>query len=1595
MLGLVFLLVILINLQPVQDFLSQKAANILAEKLQTKVTVKNIRFHLLNKANLEGLYLEDQHGDTLMYAGNAEVNITDWFIFKEKPVLTYIGLVDASVYLHRSKNSDEWNYQFLVDAFSTNNKPKKKREKSGFNISLKEAKLENVRFNLKDEWVGSDMGGSVGHLVLKVKDLDFKNRTIDLRSLIADKIVFGLTEYTGGRPPNPRGPMNKIIDTTAFNPDLWKVSLKEMKITNNRFFLEYPETEAPMGLFDEDHLNITGINVFARNLSILGDTIKADVTDMQARERCGLTIKNMRAQITISPNVSECKNLYLETGNSVLTDYYAMKYERFPDFLDYIEKVKMVGNLKNADIGIQDIIYFAPELKRFDRLSVRISGEGMGTVARLNAQNLVLSDGFSELKGGLSIDGLPDIRSTFIDFRNGEIKTSGAAAIFYVPELKKQTIADFASLKQVDFKGNFTGFLSDFVAYGAFHTNLGNLKADVNMKLPKGQLPAYSGNLSTDNFDIGKLFYQDYAGKISFSANVKGRGFQQKDIDFDVDGKVDHFFINDYDYQNINIQGKLKKNRFDGSLSAADPNLMMNFTGKMDFSGETPLYDFFAKIDYINAQALKLTDDNLSGSATLQSNFEGNNIDDFLGSANVYNMNLVRDSLKLNFDSLSLISKINNGGEKQLILQTNDLYASVYGHFNLIQLPHSFQLFLSYYLPEYINTPPDFDPNQNLRFSVKANQKNDLVSLFNKDIKIGDSTDFEGSLDMAQQQLTLNGEIPEFSFRGLVANNVQLNVLGTYSGLDIQLKTDDIYSGEDNLVSKLSFSSVVFRDSAQFQLLTSSLDNNIEEAQLNGVASAFKDSFYVSILNSSFNLNKEHWKIPKGNSFVFSKNYFFVKDLKILSGKQHIFINPSNREALPNNAFALIENMNLSALNDIFGWGDFKFTGLLNGNIEGKDLLDKPIFEFNVNSQSVQINDDTLGIVDAIGSFDLNKRLLSFEEGSGIRYKDAAASVLGVLDFGKNEKGATRGEINFKDAKIAWVQPVLKNLVHDITGTINGNIKVAGSIDGIKTSGQIDLFNAGFTPDIIGSHFIVKKGTVKVTPDGFDFGDLVVYDDYNNKGICTGTINHNSFRDFIFNLRFNSDNMEVVNLKSTENEHYYGKVFASFQARITGPFENLNMNVFATPQKNSSLFIPIGYGSDLGVYNYIHFKGSEKDSLAIKPNSHNKINFRLDAVATPDLLTTIILDPSSGDRIVAKGSGNIILEIPSDDELKMNGSYIIEQGTYDFSFKQLQVLNYKKQFTINSNSSIKWNGEITDADLDVSAYATIKARLYDLIQGEADRLSAPEIKDAQTAQNVNVLMKMKGSLSAPDMKFNIELTEGRSIGTYAYQKLQRINTDEKELLNQVASLLLLDQFVSEGLNNASISSGTINNMSQLLSSALSSQITNFASKLLGTEDLSIGLSYKNYALSDVDPMAPMNYYNRNEAGLNLRKKFFNDRLTVEVGGVYDWGRTAAAQSFQDNLAGDFRLQYLLSEDGRVRFEVFRNSNFDALSLQNISRQGVGINFRKSFNGFNDFFNLPKRSHFRDSTEVLLHSPQIKELQMVDSLHIKDKDLQRK
>ena len=182
--------------------------------------------------HLEGILVEDQKQDTLLYAGDMKVNITDWFFLKKNIELKYVGLEDAIIKFQRTDST--WSQQFLFDYFSPSSGTVKADSKGeGIHLSIQKVELNRVMFIQKDMWMGQDLAIGLNNLTIDADNIDFNDKQIRLRSVDVDAPVVVLKEYD-----TPRSLLNTpdSIDTvSSWNPDGWLIHVNKLNITHGSF----------------------------------------------------------------------------------------------------------------------------------------------------------------------------------------------------------------------------------------------------------------------------------------------------------------------------------------------------------------------------------------------------------------------------------------------------------------------------------------------------------------------------------------------------------------------------------------------------------------------------------------------------------------------------------------------------------------------------------------------------------------------------------------------------------------------------------------------------------------------------------------------------------------------------------------------------------------------------------------------------------------------------------------------------------------------------------------------------------------------------------------------------------------------------------------------------------------------------------------------------------------------------------------------------------------------------------------------------------------------------------------------------------------
>ena len=90
---------LLLSINAVQNFVVDRAAQFASRKLETVVRIDRVDIGIFDRITLEGLYVEDYGGDTLLYVGKLHAFITQFGIFSNGFTLRHGRLTDGKFYL--------------------------------------------------------------------------------------------------------------------------------------------------------------------------------------------------------------------------------------------------------------------------------------------------------------------------------------------------------------------------------------------------------------------------------------------------------------------------------------------------------------------------------------------------------------------------------------------------------------------------------------------------------------------------------------------------------------------------------------------------------------------------------------------------------------------------------------------------------------------------------------------------------------------------------------------------------------------------------------------------------------------------------------------------------------------------------------------------------------------------------------------------------------------------------------------------------------------------------------------------------------------------------------------------------------------------------------------------------------------------------------------------------------------------------------------------------------------------------------------------------------------------------------------------------
>ena len=1546
----------MLHLPKVQTWLVQKATSSLSEKLHTKVSIESVDFAFFYKLQFEKLLIEDQAEDTLLYAGAAKVNINDWFFAKDKIILKYIGLDDAQVNLTRTK--EVWNYQFILDYFedSTSTKTKNKREIA---FELNEAELNNIKFNKIDKWIGDDMIASLTHLDVLFEKADLTTQNFLIKNINLTEPIFAEKDYTGNRPLNyvstPASEKNSVLNSEK-DKNHWLIAIKKMHIKNGTYQNDIETERAPYtDYFDGLHFAFGSINADLQDVSINSDSLIAKI-NLSTKEKNGFVVKKITTDMKFTSSMMEFRKLDLTTNNSHLSDYYAMHYTHFKaDMKEFLTNVKMDARLSGSMVSSDDIALFAPELKNWHKI-FNVNGRGKGTVSHFEVDDMNISSGNTCIRGDIEMKELPDIENTFIIFNSAGSTTNNIDLAFIFPELINIHQPRLDKLGEIYYKGRFTGYLNNFVASGLINTNLGSVISDINIKLPTKGIPIYKGTLYSKNFNLGAFTDSKQVGNISIDGKLEGSGFSLKDLNANFVGYIPEIEFNGYHYKEIKANGNFENNTFKGQLSINDSNLIVNnLNGLLTLSGDNIAFKLTADLKHANLKNIKLTEQNLSLSGKFALDFTGNNIDNFLGQAKLYDATLKNNEEALSFHSFSLAS-LNENNRKSLVLHSNEIDAEISGQYKILELPDAFKLFLTKYYPSYINKPLYPLSNQDFSFHIKTNNIEDYLKLFDKKLSGGDYSTISGNLNLEKNELKIDGEVPEFGYDGKKFNNIIINGKSSRDTLTTDISVGDIELPDSIHLPDTKLQLISNNDVSEIHIKTSAT-GTLNNADLNATVKTFSDGVDIHLSPSSFIINDKKWLLNKDGEISFRKNLFLTNGVQFSHENEQLSVTTELDDVTSqSHIIAKLTNINLGDFIP-FAFTNPAIKGRVSGTATINDPTGKPNIDFIGKADSLIMEDRYIGNINLNGIANTETGLIEYHaKSTDTANRFGLSGTYNYKDSGNTKLDAV---LDGEQMQLSILEPYLGSVFDQINGVATTHLKLSGNSKHQYLTGNVLVKNGSLKVAYTQCRYFLNNQNIKFEDDLIDLSLIQLKDSLNNTATINGKIQHNLFDNFFFdNIKLETSKLSLLNLSKNDNAQFYGNLVGRAQMNINGPLTNLQMDINGAPNEvdSSHIYLPTSEGKESNAIDYIDFVkfGSKMEEVKASDNLNIVVNLKINA--NPACKVDVILDEETGDIIKGQGNGIISIKVGNIEPLSILGTYKLTKGEYNFNFQTF----FQKPFTLN-RGTITWNGDAYEAIIDIDAEYLAK---------NVDISSLSSNGGFRQNEDLKIISHLTGVLQKPTVSFDLELLEKSDAkrDDIIVKRLADFKNDENEMNKQVASLLLFNTFII-GSQNFLTQGNASTLITNTIGGVISNLLTNFFNKELEKATKGILSTYIDINPTlDLQKSASMLQANI-RAGLKI---LLNNRLVMLVGGNLDYNNPNYAQQLEKKglLTPDITIEWLINKDGSVRIVGFNRSSID-FTLNQRNRSGLQLSYRKDLNRISDIFRSKKKIEAQD---FLIKSP---------------------
>lgn len=1087
--------------------------------------------------------------------------------------------------------------------------------------------------------------------------------------------------------------------------------------------------------------------------------------------------------------------------------------------------------------------------------------------------------------------------------------------------------------------------------------NRGSLAATGSYDLKRNK---YDVDATLNNFPVHEFVPEYGVGHVTAHVKARGENFDFLKSNTWVNADIDLTSLEYNDQLFTDLQGivALNGNQFEGHVDSSIPNCGVYADVSGTIGDNVYAIDLTGNVRDLDLQALKVLDIPCDG----QGNIDLHGVFDL--NEGTYNADLTLSNLDWNINGENIFSDMAHLNFNANSESTNAYYNDESNHINLAA-PTT--------IDDLIGSIMNCVDIYNTQFDNKSLDVNEMVSnlpSFDLDVNMGANGLIQralGQWDVDFRQVTANlKNDPEQD--GLQGNVYVQNISVGENAIDsielnIQQEEDKINFNGQMLNNKGTWdemASVYLEGFATGPTVNAMIhQKNIknETGYMVGLNASLQDAILdVNIFPKNPVIAYKNWSINDSNFVKLNLNDNRLEaNLKLQNDSSLITLrtDPVQEEG-KQNILVDIDNLKIEdwthfipSLSETTGILDADMTLSYDGkNLEGFGDVGLSKFTYNGIPQGDMKMNTNLTIDPHTSSTQLEAHL------------DIDGSDVAVAFGALNDSTASSPlnlNVDLKQFPLSKVAAFIPGKMIWLKGYANGSLTMSGSIDTPIINGTIVGDSAFVTLPRYGSSLKLSTEPIEIIDNTISFNNFKLFGLNGNPATINGEVDFTSLDNIEMDLGIEGEDIQFIGSEQKPYSEIFGNGFIDIDGTMKMSHNLIDIRGDAQLLKGSDITYVLqddvnAIASSSAANSMVTFINPNDpqmggDSVIITGGSSaaSALNMQLDLGVQRGAKINAFLQPEGKDRVNVDGEGKLRYSIDFAGRDKLNGSYIIKSGVVRYTPPVIT----QKVFNIVDGSSLTWNGDMLNPQLDLEATNNVRTSVANT-SGSGSRLV-----------DFDITTMLKNTLSNIDLKFDLEAKNDAIIES----ELQTLTDNQR---SQAAINLLLYNSYSGAKTTGDINLST----SGALFSILQSQINSWAANNIKGIDVSFGIN-------QFEGSYEMGGRTQTSYSYRVSKSLFGDRFKIAIGGEYSTG-ASSEQNFSENLISDLSFEYLLNPTGTRYLRLFHHKGIESVLEGQVTVTGISFVMKHKLSSLKELFRWlhksPKSSPQPDETTSPVQTP---------------------